>query len=134
VVDITAPIKAARDRADAWSWDRSVAAIRSFADHNGLTLDWDQGAGEAWARLIDAGRPVALLWTRIPFGFVDPRAIELKRVLRQAAIEFVELPDFDEPILRLDIRDVEPVVDASRWPDAVVPARLSASDLWWATV
>lgn len=134
VIDITPWVKTAREAAGNWDWTQLVSRIRMLAASEGWAVDWDQGAGEAWARVLDGTSPVALVWTAIPFAFVHPRASELRRLLAGSGVEILELSDFDEPILRLDPDALNEVIEFKRWPEVITPSRLSASDLWWATV
>jgi hypothetical protein len=133
VIDITPSIQNALRRGDLSRWPALAADLKSYASAHDLTFEWD-GPGEDWARMLNDRDPVALVWVKIPFAFLNPRQVQLNRLLQNHQVEVVELPDFEEPVIRVDITQLEGLIDPSRWPDVISPARMSAGDLWWATV
>ncbi|MEZ4312948.1 MAG: hypothetical protein R3F14_33420 [Polyangiaceae bacterium] len=103
------------------------------ADVPGARLDWDEDAGESWARVLQDGNVVAYLWARGPLGFVHTAASKIVLRLRSKGLDVIVLEDLAKDSLsaprdlveRLAGRSVSEVLDHQGF---------SAEDLAWATL
>ncbi|MCP4543658.1 MAG: hypothetical protein GY832_41625, partial [Chloroflexi bacterium] len=67
MTDITIPLIEARSRADqSWRTRMCEWLVKVLATCSGATLDWDIGAGEEWARVLNGGTPVAYFRVDLP--------------------------------------------------------------------
>jgi hypothetical protein len=135
--DISETIRAAAKRKASWG----KPAVRRVLDAVAAILpespiDWDTGAGERWASILDKNpetKVAAFVSVDIPLAFVDEDfAKELGPVLREQGIEVLVLRDIYELTYSADptalseaFRSVASGVD---WTN------FCAQDLWWATI
>jgi hypothetical protein len=114
-----------------WGERDTMNALKAIAAAcAGSRVDWEEGS-EEWGRVLsETDEVVALVWTRIPLGF--------------AISSLAKCPIGDLPIvLRVDdladenfriSRDLIEQVLARPVSDNLDYEKLSAQDLWWATV
>jgi hypothetical protein len=58
-------------------------------------VDWDQGAGESWARVLRAGAAVGFIWARGPLAIVKLGAADdLANEMRSGGLMIVPVDDF----------------------------------------
>lgn len=108
----------------------------------GVSIDWDEEAGEDWARLLKGDSVLVALRSDAPIAFVcgtDDISKRLSDDLVGDGWEVIRSTGWDEPEFSLD----GPTATAlfPHWFFAAVPPQngswdphnFSASDFWWAT-
>lgn len=116
---------------------RNTIEAVGHSDPN-ITIDWDTGAGEEWARLIksDIG-VVCMMNTKIGIAFARKQSLNKETIQVLESLFIVEVVDFssDEWFVDLDIlREKTPEIDWNATMDAVNIEKMSLSDLYFATV
>ena len=116
-------------------WDRvrarDVLELTS-ARIEGSTTDWDEAAGEDWARLICGRHVVAFIWTRGPLAIISDAAASALTDLTQQKVSIVRVPDTDSQCLMSTRSSVEKFAGRPVSP-VLNNAQFSAEDLVWAT-
>jgi hypothetical protein len=136
MVDITSRVLDAWARRASWELDAlHETTTPPWTEDGSLRVEWDAEAGEEWGRLCGAGRILGFVWARGPLAIVAAETIPgLQLVLERAGIEVVPMADLHEPLVSVGAPAIAVLLRGAGWPDEVQPDRLSASDLWWATV
>ena len=98
----------------------------------GADVDWDEGAGESWARAVVGEDAVALLWMAGGFAIVLDSA-ELEKELKQLGWAVVSVDSMTEPVFSAAIEELRRF--AGREPsEGFDPESFSAEDLVWTSV
>lgn len=136
ILDLTDHVVAAALARGAWDigmvkcwWDSGLDVREPFE------IDWDSDAGEGWALLVTGGVVKGFLWACGPLAIVasdTPAAVRSK--LERLGVEVVLLSNLDEPVLSLRQPALDVLAESSPWPPDVSAGRMSACELWWATV
>lgn len=100
---------------------------------SGAREDWDQGAGENWARVFINQRVVAFVNMRRPVVVVAAEARSVVPELRVKGVPTIMVPNMDTPVLRAD-RDLIANLADRQISEVLNEAQFSAEDLVWATV
>ena len=135
--DLLEVFKSAKERycfKDLHEFYKCICALQS--ELPGMTLDWDDGAGEAWARLWDSD-----LWfmmhRRIVTVFMRS-STETPRIPSSIAhLTIVPVDSIDAEEWYLDVDQLREDLPEIAWHaclDAVDPSALSLNDLHYATV
>ena len=116
---------------------RNTIETVGHSDPN-IIIDWDNGAGEEWARLIksDIGI-VCMMNTKIGIAFARKQNLNKETIQVLESLFIVEVVNFssDEWFIDLDIlREKTPEIDWNARVDAVNIEKMSLSDLYFATV
>jgi hypothetical protein len=137
MLDLTDHIVAAALAGDAWD----IGTVRCWCEQSGLgvqeplEIDWDPGAGEGWALLVTGGVVKGFLWAWGPLAIVaSDISSAVRSVLERLGVEVVLLPSLDEPVLRLRQPAMDVLAESGPWPPEVSACRMTACELWWATV
>ncbi|MEV4420723.1 hypothetical protein AB0L40_12215 [Patulibacter sp. NPDC049589] len=138
--DITEALARATTLAASWTVDSVHAATRRLAaaSDSRLTIDWDDDAGEDWARLLDGPTVVALISAQIPLLIVSD---SLPKPALSTTDEFVVLTvgEMDTAALSANVevlRSAFPQIWALSLADGggLSPDRFSPDELWFLTV
>jgi hypothetical protein len=101
---------------------------------SGARLDWDEGAGEEWARIADTHGIVALIHLHVPLALVAANhADELDLAKHLPTYSIATVANMDAPILSAHHDDLETLA-GRKVSSAIDPEEFSANDLWWVTV
>jgi len=137
-VDLTPLLLAAPQSRSAWSKAKLREATSCILERlPGTTLDWDDGAGEEWGRVLQDKTVRALFHVQSPLVFMLTRYLteRLTNDLREIGIHVMSVDDLEAKRYRLDNSRLTDIFPGRSWPyDAVDPNKLSVLDLWWATV
>jgi len=138
VIDVTANVASFSAGQAGWRRSQGAELAREAARGLGGELDWDEDAGEDWARVLTGGKVAALI------SLIGPLAVVIGTGARwqppeadadAGAVVVIKVPGLDAAVLRCD-----PGVLRAAFGDRVVdnPAldadAFSVSDLWFATV
>ena len=95
--------------------------------------DWDQGAGENWARLIVNQRVVAFVHMQKPLVIVAAEVSGVADELRAMGVPTIMVPDVDTPFLHAERNLIAKLADR-QISEVLDEAQFSAEDLVWATI
>jgi hypothetical protein len=133
-VDLT-PALTEAIRRGPWSVEGARDLAATLARRTGATVEWDEDAGERWARVLTGRHVLALV--RTDLRLVLHRTDWAGRPPPDLTSEVVLTPieNFDECIFEADrqvLRSAFPSLVSA--PESLDAERFSISDLWWATV
>jgi len=115
-----------------WSRNTSLKIATAYAAQLSAELDWDDGAGEDWARLLDDDQVLAIICMDRPLIFtfhdVPPYNAEV------AALHCVQVDDIDDVNFSCDLGTLMAVFPVGFPMDDWDSDAFSAGDLWWATI
>lgn len=138
--DITALLEQSGRGVSQWSEAKFTKLLEQARDLlKGSSIDWDDGAGEDWGRLIHGRGGVALAVNRlVPLAIVvTPADARLLTLLDESGVIPITTSDWERPEFSADPSVAERVFRVFRWPhspDEIDMRALSANDLWWMTV
>jgi len=137
MTDMTIPLLEARSRADqSWHPRMYEWLVKVLATCSGSTLDWDIGAGEEWARVLNGGgTPVAYFRVDLPLVLVAKQRIRpwVLDEMRQVAV-VVEYREADEPEFMVELNAFDQAFPTHQWRTETCSLDcFSANDLHWMT-
>lgn len=132
MIDIDDTLRRASVLAGNWSADAALEVAHGLGRSVAATIDWDNGAGETWIRLIKESQVVGLISTAFPIAFVVSE-IGPEEAQHQGLL-ILALLAIDEPILRAEKGALSEAFGATARLDALNMDAFSAHDLWYATV
>lgn len=135
VMDITAAIRAFSAGKADWRRERSVQLGGAIAARLDSPLDWDEGAGEGWARVLAGGRVVVLICMSGPLLIVTgDTAAGVADIT--AGLPVITVPSIDDEILQCRGDSLRAAFGEQGWDNETGfdMARFSAGDLWYMTV
>jgi predicted nucleic acid-binding protein len=115
-----------------WSSEAARDTATTLAHSSGGEVDWDEGAGEEWLRIIDGTRLIALVSTVLPLIFALRNKSESEGFSEDVVV--VPVDDFDAVQLSCSLAILSEAFGASERLRVLDPKRFSANDLWYATV
>lgn len=131
MIDIDDTLQLALDAASSWTSAAALNLARAIGEDG--AIDWDDGAGESWIRVIDRdGRVVAFVSVDLPFVMVEEAAVPSDGSL--SSFPHVVVPDLAEPALAATGQVLRDVFGNSPRLDIIDPNAFSANDLWYTTV
>ena len=114
---------------DAASLLKTNELAKSLAPEEGVTLDWDEGAGEDWISVVNPSERIAIVSVSLPLA-LSLRDITPKESTATAA--FIAVPSFTEEYLSCTLDSYE---RAFRYAGhELVVEKFSAWDLWYDTL
>jgi hypothetical protein len=115
-----------------WTTGSALETANDLKPQPSSRVDWDEGAGESWARVIDKRRVVGMVSTKLPIVFIekalDMRSIDVK------SISVVQVCDMESIELSAQLSSLEQAFGESSRFHMLSSAGFSADDLWYATV
>jgi hypothetical protein len=132
MIDISETLRFAHAKAASWDPASALQLASEIGSPHGGTVDWDGGAGESWARLIDDGRVVAYVSTVLPLVIVEESATSADANYGIASA--IVVTTFEAPVLSAGQGVLGEVFGESDRLNLMDPSNFSADDLWYATV
>lgn len=130
--DVSVSLAAAAE--GRWGLAQSVALVSSIVPAiEGASSDWDEGAGESWARVLVNDQVVAFIWMAGPLVILDASRAGLETELKAAHAQVVLVSNLASDELFADKPSVEGLAQRPL-SEAFDPACFSAEDLVWATM
>jgi hypothetical protein len=137
VTDLTPALMEAYERRGGWGPEM----LRSFLDcvmakHRGVTADWDDDAGESWARLFAGGDVVGHVCVHAPLVFVRSPLNQAEVWSCASDVIVMAVPDFEAPVFAVEVPALRRLFPTVReFPThALDERRLSIGDICWATI
>lgn len=130
--DITSVIQSAFS-SSPWKPDEFHAYLNSLTDstEDGI-FDWDEFAGENWARVLIQDQPVIYLHRSAPLVFIQKN---LQNIIPKVnSLFYITFLDPDDAIYSLDENFFEQWSHGRSKSGELNANSLSVSDIWWATV
>jgi hypothetical protein len=134
-INLTTAFLTAYERKDNWSKADLLRTLRLIASKLPFaTLDWDEEAGEMWARFLR--REDAFIYVRVemPLIFVlSTYFSEVESLLRPMVVTLA-VPNMIARNYSLDPSEIGRFFPEHIWPVEVNPVTFSINELWYATV
>ena len=131
MMDITTLLEKAVASTIVWSGETFIGLLHSLAAGvDGASIDWDEGAGENWGRLLVGDEVIAMVFRPRPLMVVRSPLSEHDA---SAGVPVLAVEDMSAEVFSAERAVVERLVDraiSSDWDDA----KFSVDELWWATV
>jgi hypothetical protein len=132
MIDISGSLSAASTR--SWSTDLAAGALRWLSQNiDGSAVDWDQGSGEEWGRIVVGSRLVALVCARVPLVILADGASTASPDGVPGGPVALIVPSMDSACLSVSPDILEAVFGRSVSRELAYDA-VSAEDLAWATI
>lgn len=138
--DVSSTLREAWDRRAAWGpaeVRRALEAVTAVREE-GARPDWDEDAGEGWARVLDDAGVVALVSARLPLVIVRSPLVTAD-VFGHPEPEVVQVEATDTSLLRADpealsmaFPEMEHVLGDNQTD--FPPEGFTADELWFLTV
>lgn len=135
-------IAAASKNRDGWNAQRALQCAQSLSDAVDSSLrvkvrwvDWDDGAGENWARVLWDNDVVAVVAMPLPLALVSERIGESPGTEALTGVVVSRFAEWGRPLYTIGSVDAALRAFAMpAWPDVDLDAPVSPWDIWWATV
>jgi len=134
MTDITDIVHGLADAPARWSQERGAQVAQAFSRHLGLTVSWDEDAGEDWARVIDDRRVRVFVGIRWPVVMVLEPDLSRLQALIPDDVACLVVTDMDERELSASEDSLFAAFGQRAHSAALTPGAFSATDLWFATV
>jgi hypothetical protein len=85
-----------------WTPGAAAHVASTVARNMGGVVDWDQGAGESWIRVLLDDVPVLILSIRVPFAIAS--SIAFLSSVPNTPLQIVSLPPLSSPVLTCDLQ------------------------------
>lgn len=115
----------------AWDSAAALAVAGDLGSGSQAQIDWDEGAGESWVRLVAAARVVALVSINFPLVLAERQA-ELGSIHSDVVTVIVD--SLEDTNLSCSMDVLVSVFDDRARLEVLNPEHFSAYDLWYATV
>jgi hypothetical protein len=135
LIDLTEKMRLAREN-ETWTEALFCAFLDKLSGaFAGAKIDWDDGAGEEWGRVLWGKELLALVWLRGAFVFVGASHTEIfSPLFLGSSVQFEVVDDWDKSQYQIDRGVLLQLIGRGKISDAFDSRQFSASDLWWATV
>lgn len=132
MISIDKDLEHAASGASDWSSDAARAAADSLARRRSAKVDWDDGAGEEWLRVVDDHHVAALVSARIPLAIIEVAGDTDAGMPPQVAA--INVHDLDETELSASLEALAEAFGSPARFHALDLSGFSGNDLWYATV
>ena len=132
MTNIDADVRRAASSAASWSGEAAHDVAATLARAHQAKIEWDEGAGERWLRVVDAGHVSALVSSVLPLALIERSLASTADPLQRVTKIFVADVDGAELSCSPDV-----LAEVFGSPDrfnVIDPTNFSANDLWYATV
>jgi hypothetical protein len=116
----------------SWSAEVALDVAHALESKSSSAVDWDCGAGEEWARVVEGDRAVALVSTAFPLAIVE-RSRDYGQ-LAEKNVSIIAVESLDSAELACSDTILQTVFGDSARLHSLDPSHFSAHDLWYATV
>lgn len=132
MIDIDALLADAQAHRGEWNVATARDVAGALIHGQNAKIDWDEGAGETWLRIVVAGTVRAYVSTTIPLAMIQHDFIANGPPVERARV--VAVDRLDSPELRCSDSVLEAVFGNPKRFDVLNTQEFSADDLWYATV
>jgi hypothetical protein len=132
MINIDTYLVLAREAAGSWTATSAADVARSIGGHQNAVIDWDEGAGECWVRLVVGKAVVAYVSTVLPLAIIERHLAETSKL--DPKVQSIVVGAMADPELSSSEAAVETAFGHSRRLDMLNREQFSADDLWYATV
>jgi hypothetical protein len=130
-IDIDPILVAALKSSASWTGAAAQTAARKIADET-FRIDWDDGAGEAWIRLISGGEVKAYISVEVPLMLAVEGVGTGKDV--DPSLQVIIMQDVEQPVLAASTEVLHQIFGKSDRLSRLDITSFSGNDLWYATV
>lgn len=132
MINIDADLQRAASGAASWSPKAARGVAERLVRTSSFKIDWDEGAGELWLRILDGRKVTSLVSVALPLAIVEGPANDLTDDMRDVII--ISVDDLDEIELSCSPAVLGEVFGSLERFKVIDPSGFSANDLWYATV
>ena len=137
MIDVTAKMKSFIAAKAGWRPEQGKELAQVLARQFGDGLDWDEDAGEDWARVLEGEKVTVLVCMTGPMAIVIGDAAS--RVFVDTgdadALVVIYVPEFDAVVLHCDAIVLRDAFGDRVWDNPALDTdAFSASELWFCTV
>ena len=123
----------AREAAGSWSATAAVEAARALGGGRPeAVIDWDDGAGESWVRLLAGNTVIAYVSTVVPLAMITGQSAETTGL--DSVAQSITVSSMTDPELSSSQAAIETAFGPSERFGLLDLEQFSADDLWYATV
>lgn len=130
--NIESYLSSARASATCWTVAMATEFARSLGDQCGAMIDWDEGAGESWIRLVAGKGVVAYVSAVLPFAIIERDAAPVGK--SDSKVQRILVESMTNPELFGKRAALAAAFGDSPRLDTFDEERFSADDLWYATI
>lgn len=131
MINIDSDLAHATTVASDWSREAAHATASTLAISASARIDWDDGAGEQWLRILKAHRVIALVSVQVPLVIAEgPR----RTADAPERVVVIHVSDFDEPEIAASKETLASAFGSSERFHILDTVGFSVNDLWYATV
>ena len=133
-VDLTSIIQEAKQRSPDWSTKSVWNSLKRISQKiENAQIEWDEGSGEDWGRVLSKGEVCAIVYRNFPLVIVLEKHIgSVSEDLENVVV--VDIQDFETRKYRINKDKINSFFPPDRWSDTVSPGNFSIRELWWTTV
>lgn len=134
-LNLTAIFLRAYEKKDNWSEDTLLSMLHLIASKFPFSsLDWDQDAGEMWARFLRREEAFVYVRVNMPLVFVLSAYADKVESLLLPKIVVAAVPNMNAQSYSLDPSEIGWFFPEHSWPVEINPDAFSINELWYATV
>lgn len=132
MINIDEHLLKAREVAGSWTAATATEVAQAIGRRCEAVIDWDEGAGESWVRLVIGRAVVAYVSTVLPLAIIERRLAETGEL--DPKVHSIVVGAMADPELSSSEAAVEIAFGQSSRLDMLNRDGFSADDLWYATV
>lgn len=132
MINIDADLARAWEAASDWSIEAARATADSLARSAFAKIDWDDGAGEQWLRVLDDHQVVALVSARLPLVIFEGPGTAVSGI--PGKITVIHVGDLDGAEIAASEEMLTSVFGSADRFHVLDTEGFSANELWYATV
>jgi hypothetical protein len=131
-MNIDSSLLVAHEAAARWTAAAATDVARDLGGRRDAVIDWDEGAGESWVRIVAGRTVVAYVSTVLPLAIIERDAMLDGEP--DSRIQWIVVAAMANPELSSNRAALEAAFGDSSRLDTLNAERFSADDLWYATV
>ena len=121
------------DRMTGRTYDLRATASSLLGLTGATRLDWDEGSGEAWARLFRSDQPIIYLHRSMPFAVVLEAYAEAIAASSRT-LSVISVSTFAGRAMSASMESLQRAFPKDQFTDEFDPRSFSMEELWWETV
>lgn len=134
-IDLTALLIQAYEQRSSWSEETLVSTLHLLGTlFPFASLDWDQDAGENWARFLRRNNVFIYVRVDMPVVIVLSTYASEVESLFSNKVTVITVPDMAVQNYSLDASEIDRLFPENIWSSEVNPDKFSIDELWYTTV
>jgi hypothetical protein len=134
MIDIAPQLESFIRHKHGWSLERSVHVAAAIAAELKTRLNWDEDAGEDWARLLFKDQAGVMIYMAGPL-VVTSSDVAAQVAVIASDVPVISVPTLDALVLTCDAQTLRAAFGNQVWENpALNPEHFSADELWFCTI